>query len=163
MTATTYTADSDTAHVAAFDASDNTAAMREHMLHDHGWARYGAESSNLSATLLHAAHINTHRINYRVHIRTADHTCTAYPLCEQAASEAYCQHQSCQAAINSQCMPCMDEALDGRGQFDPVMCTTHGWTWITDAGSNSGFAGEGVWWANYACGCGEMESGEVTL
>lgn len=30
---------------------------------------------------------------------------------------------------------------------------------VTESGSNAGFAGEGVWWANLSCGHSVMESG----
>jgi len=39
-------------------------------------------------------------------------------------------------------------------------CPRHGWTSILTAGHNSGFAGEGVWWVDYKCGCGDIEEGE---
>lgn len=35
-----------------------------------------------------------------------------------------------------------------------------GWQVVTESGSNSGFAGEGVWWATLACGHQLMESGD---
>lgn len=31
---------------------------------------------------------------------------------------------------------------------------------VTESGSNSGFAGEGVWWANLACGHQVAECGD---
>jgi len=41
------------------------------------------------------------------------------------------------------------------------LCPTHGWTHIVNSGYNSGFAGEGVWWTQFDCGCETMETGEV--
>lgn len=37
----------------------------------------------------------------------------------------------------------------------------HGQQRIVDAGGNSGFVGEGVWWADLACGHQVVEMGEV--
>lgn len=38
-------------------------------------------------------------------------------------------------------------------------CDRHGWVKVLDYGHNSGFAGEGLWWANYSCGCQWVEEG----
>jgi len=40
-------------------------------------------------------------------------------------------------------------------------CDTHGETEVIESGGNSGFVGEGVWWARFACGCEEFDTGTV--
>lgn len=62
-----------------------------------------------------------------------------------------------------------DSALDGaltvgaEGlEDDPhlALCQTHGWSQITEEGSNAGFGGEGFSWANLLCGCSLAEHGD---
>lgn len=58
---------------------------------------------------------------------------------------------------------CLPEQFDSYPPEIPVdECPQgHGQQRIVDAGGNSGFAGEGVWWANLACGHQVFASGTV--
>lgn len=45
------------------------------------------------------------------------------------------------------------------GQASSLRADRHGWVRVLETGHNSGFAGEGLWWANYSCGCQWVEEG----
>jgi hypothetical protein len=162
MTSTVFNTNQTAAHVAAFAASHDGMTMYEHMRRDHGWLMSSAwEDDPGTLRAIHqVSHDNeaTDPTRSQAHLNTG-HTCYPYPTCEQAQNGDYCEHQSCQAIIHMDCPECFTDAMSETGQFDPILCDEHGWTWVTDAGSNSGFAGEGVWWANWACGHGFTETG----
>jgi len=164
---------------------DALAAMAAHMTGDHGWTLLGDEPAD-AATLTamhHASHNNEAAaradaltatpLSAHAHYR-AWHTCHYGPLCATATATAaddgptfnddgtliLCGHPSCEEQVMGDlCYPCQEEAMTGTSEADPIWCATHGWTWVTDAGSNGGFAGEGFWWVNWACGCGTADAG----
>ena len=164
MTKTFFNLDQTAAHIAAFDRT-TTATMMNHMRIDHGIVF----DKKTKAALLVLAHyvrhgqelIDTHK---PAHIRVG-HTCHVGPSCERFYRDdhAWCEHSSCQEIMMELCEQCSEEAMstsyDG-GMTDPVWCDKHGWTYIVDAGSNSGFAGEGLWWEIWACGDSYAEGGE---
>jgi hypothetical protein len=73
-------------------------------------------------------------------------TCLYFSAVELAEGAPLCGHGSCYAIVETS----HDDSAD---------CEAHGATYVTEYGSNSGFAGEGVYWWRLACGCSGMESG----
>lgn len=153
----TFNIDQDKAHKEAFVQAD-VKVMLMHLLEEHDWDIQEQEEYDPYA--MRAMHAVSHENPY-AHVRRF-HVCLSGPLCAKATKQVECSHSSCMEQVyGRQCDACMYESMDGLLVTDPVLCGEHGWTFITDAGSNSGFMGEGVWWERWACGHGHMESGEV--
>jgi hypothetical protein len=61
----------------------------------------------------------------------------------------------------TECPECYTRFMDS-AEPEVIRCGLHGDVTVTDSGSNSGFAGEGVWWWTLSCGCHHMEEGVYT-
>lgn len=153
--------DQTAAHVEAFNGGSRS-AMAAHLQNDHGWPVTDEHRPSVLRTMHADSHAMEEAAGVNAHLRSIDHECHFSPLCDYWTSgpEWACKHSSCNVIVHAPCEMCMIEGYDARGEFDPYWCDEHGWTYIKDAGSNSGFAGEGVWWMNLGCGCSPMESGE---
>ena len=162
MTTETFNTDQKAAHIAAFDAREaDLEAMVAHLREEHGWIVPG-HWGNDRTTLLAVHGISHYNAGDLSPHKRGTHTHHFMPYCDKAIDGEYCDHTSCMEMMHEMCEGCYVEYMDGRGRFDPVLCKVHGWTYIVDAGSNSGFAGEGVWWENWACGHGEFEEGHYS-